>query len=64
MTKKIRRVKGQSKSAARAAKQQANEITAEDFEKEYAYVFKDMRQVMILAVVMFALLVGLNLLLQ
>jgi len=64
MTKKVRRVKGQTKSAARAAKQSANEITAEDFEQEYAYVFKDMRQVLILAIVMFALLIGLNLLLQ
>ena len=64
MTKKVRRVKGQTKSAARAAEQSANEITAEDFEQEYAYVFKDMRQVLILAIIMFALLIGLNLLLQ
>ena len=64
MTKKVRRVKGQTRAAARAAEQSANEITAEDFEKEYAYVFKDMRQVLILAIVMFALLIGLNLLLQ
>lgn len=64
MSKKVRRVKGQTKSAARAAEQSANEITAEDFEKEYAYVFKDMRQVLLLAIVMFALLIGLNLLLQ
>jgi len=64
MSKKVRRVKGQTKAAARAAEQSANEITAEDFEQEYAYVFKDMRQVLILAVVMFALLIGLNLLLQ
>ena len=64
MTKKVRRVKGQTKAAARAAEQSANEITAEDFEQEYAYVFKDMRQVLILAIVMFALLIGLNLLLQ
>ena len=64
MSKKVRRVKGQTKSAARAAKHSANEITAEDFEQEYAYVFKDMTQVLILAIVMFALLIGLNLLLQ
>jgi len=64
MSKKVRRVKGQTKAAARAAEQSANEITAEDFEQEYAYVFKDMRQVLILAIVMFALLIGLNLLLQ
>ncbi len=64
MSKKVRRVKGQTKSAARAAEKSANEITAEDFEQEYAYVFKDMRQVLILAIIMFALLIGLNLLLQ
>lgn len=64
MSKKVRRVKGQTKSAARAAEQSANEITVDDFEQEYAYVFKDMRQVLLLAIVMFALLIGLNLLLQ
>lgn len=64
MSKKVRRVKGQTKTAARTAQQSANEISAEDFEQEYAYVFKDMRQVLILAVVMFVLLIGLNLLLQ
>ncbi len=65
MSKKIRRVKGQTRAAAIAAKKTAvKEMTIEDFEKEYAYVFKDMRHVLILAVVMFALLVGLNLMLQ
>ena len=64
MSKKVRRVKGKTKAAVRAAEESANAITAEDFEKEYAYVFKDMRQVLILAVVMFTLLITLNLLLQ
>ncbi len=64
MSKKVRRVKGQTRAAAIAAEKSANEITIDDFEEEYAYVFKDMRHVLILAIVMFALLISLNLLLQ
>ncbi len=65
MSKKVRRVKGQTRAAAIAAEKAANEITTiDDFEEEYAYVFNDMRQVLILAIIMFALLIGLNLLLQ
>lgn len=36
----------------------------EQFRQEYAYVLKDLRQVLVLAVVMFALLILLNVLLS
>lgn len=36
----------------------------EKFQMEYAYVIKDLRSILILAVVMFALLIVLNLVLQ
>jgi hypothetical protein len=64
MSKKVRRVKGRTRAAVIAAEKAANELTVDDFEKEYAYVFKDMRQVLILAIIMFTLLIVLNLLLQ
>ena len=35
----------------------------EELEEEYGYVIRDLRQILILAVVMFALLIALNLLL-
>lgn len=35
--------------------------TTEELEDEYAYVIRDLRQILILAVIMFALLIGLNL---
>ncbi len=38
--------------------------TTEQFRQEYAYVVKDLRRVLILAAIMFALLITLNLLLQ
>ena len=37
--------------------------TAEELEEEYAYVLRDLRHILILAAVMFALLIGLNLIL-
>lgn len=38
--------------------------TAEQFQSEYAYVLKDLRLVFILAAIMFALLIVLNIVLQ
>ncbi len=78
MAKKVRRVK-KSHSASQTnnkvsetAVASANAKTklktrvnpAEQFREEYAYVLKDLRQVLILAVIMFALLIALNLVLQ
>lgn len=37
--------------------------TPEELEEEYAYVIRDLRHILLLAVVMFALLIGLNLIL-
>lgn len=37
--------------------------TPEELEEEYAYVIRDLRQILLLALVMFALLIGLNLIL-
>ncbi|MFW6097478.1 MAG: hypothetical protein ACOC9Z_05360 [Chloroflexota bacterium] len=37
--------------------------TPEELEEEYAYVIRDLRQILLLAAVMFVLLIGLNLLL-
>ncbi len=63
MAKKVRRV-----SKARSAKNNNEEkirlSPAEQFRLEYAYVIRDLRQVLILAVIMFALLIALNLFLQ
>lgn len=37
--------------------------TPEELEEEYAYVIRDLRQILLLALVMFALLIALNLIL-
>jgi hypothetical protein len=78
MAKKVRRVKKkrtqkrqtapQSEEAApaRAAEssRETSTSTTDQFRQEYAYVVKDLRRVLILAAIMFALLIALNLLLQ
>ncbi len=70
MAKKVRRVRkpisnnkkeGTAKDKA-ALKTKLN--PEEQFRQEYAYVLKDLRQVLVLAVVMFALLIALNLFLR
>lgn len=70
-SKKVRRVrkaravdngKSQSNNSKAALKTRLN--PAEQFRSEYAYVLKDLRQVLVLAAVMFALLIALNLFLQ
>lgn len=79
MAKKVRRVKKNRKeprqtSSTRdvaAATAPASETatgqqlpSSEQFRLEYAYVVKDLRRVLILAALMFALLIALNLILQ
>ena len=80
MAKKVRRVKKKkrkqttsqsrvnlaSSDGARTLDSDAKQpiSSAEQFRLDYAYVVKDLRRVLILAGVMFALLVVLNLLLQ
>ena len=79
MAKKVRRVKKKRQQKKHTAPAQvdiktmtpASETstgpqlsTTEQFRQEYAYVVKDLRRVLILAAIMFALLIALNLLLQ
>ncbi len=79
MAKKVRRAKKkrqqnrqptppQEESALSAttseAPREARQSTTDQFRQEYAYVVKDLRRVLILAAIMFALLIALNLLLQ
>jgi hypothetical protein len=68
MAKKVRRVR-KSRTAKEEVTGDKNGSksrlsSAEQFRLEYAYVLKDLRQVLILAVVMFALLILLNLVLR
>lgn len=67
MAKKVRRPRRRRKSNE-ATSSTVKEETAsqpltaqEEFEAEYAYVLKDLRWVFILAAIMFALLIALNL---
>ena len=70
MDKKVRRVrktngnykKEETAEAKVALKTKLN--PEEQFRQEYAYVLKDLRQVLLLALVMFALLIALNLFLR
>lgn len=70
MAKKVRRVRktngnsknGDSAEAKVALKTKLN--PEEQFRQEYSYVLKDLRQVLLLALVMFALLIALNLFLR
>jgi hypothetical protein len=79
MAKKVRRAKkrGQqkrkpvpsaqetvSKAETTEALHEPQSTTTDQFRQEYAYVVKDLRRVLILAAIMFALLIALNLLLQ
>lgn len=70
-SKKVRRVrkpvavvKGKSQSGNSKTASKKRLSSAEQFRLEYAYVLRDLRQVLILAAVMFALLIALNLFLQ
>lgn len=67
MAKKTRRPRGNQPSgttftAASGDKKQLS--SAEQFALEYAYVIKDLRHILILAGIMFALLILANLILQ
>jgi hypothetical protein len=69
MAKKVRRVRQKSSKKQKetpeakiALKTKLN--PKEQFRQEYAYVLKDLRQVLTLAVIMFALLIALNLFLR
>lgn len=70
MAKKVRRVrpttngdkKEETAEAKAALKTKLN--PEEQFRQEYAYVLKDLRQVLILAIAMFALLILLNVVLR
>ena len=69
MAKKVRRVRkvnnGRNEQADEAKVSLKTKLNPEEqFRQEYAYVLKDLRQVLILAVAMFALLVLLNLILS
>ena len=78
MAKKVRRVKKKRKRKAESASPEletaesatadkvdgTHDSTTDQFQLEYAYVVKDLRRVLILAAIMFALLIALNLLLQ
>jgi hypothetical protein len=79
MAKKVRRVKKKRKQTRKPSSTQGvapteiptSETTtgpqlssAEQFRLDYAYVVKDLRRVLILAALMFALLIALNLVLR
>ncbi len=70
MAKKVRRVRntnGNNKKEETTKDKAALKTKLnpeEQFRQEYAYVLKDLRQVLVLAVVMFALLIALNLFLR
>lgn len=52
-----------SRGRSRASRGETRAQTQEQLEEEYAYVIKDLRQILILALIMFALLIALNLIL-
>ena len=68
MAKKVRRVrkttadKEETTEAKTALKTKLN--PEEQFRQEYAYVLQDLRQVLVLAMAMFALLIVLNIVLR
>jgi hypothetical protein len=66
MAKKVRRVKKNTTVAedSGALPVRAKQTAEEEFHDEYAYVVRDLRQVLLLSAVMFALLIVLNLLLN
>jgi hypothetical protein len=63
MAKKVRRVRS-TKPVSKTPPDTPKLSAEEQFRQEYAYVLKDLRQVLVLAVAMFALLIVLNLVLQ
>jgi hypothetical protein len=74
MAKKVRRVRkpgtqtttviaSSEQSSATPANGKSRQEPAERFQQEYAYVLRDLRHILILALLMFALLIFLNLIL-
>jgi hypothetical protein len=62
--RRVRRVRRKNKKEELVEQPKAPEIPAkEELSEEYAYVIKDLRRVFILATLLFALLIALNLLL-
>lgn len=76
MSKKVRRVRrrreedglpkstpasGKRRPSIRTARKQADDL---DLEEEYAYVAKDLRRIFVLAIIMFAVLIGANIAFQ
>jgi len=66
--RRVRRSTTKTKASQAVPQQEASGSSrrdaAERFRQEYAYVLKDLRQILLLAVAMFALLIILNLILQ
>jgi hypothetical protein len=54
----------EQKQAAAAAMAERKQESAEQFEREYAYVVRDLQHIFVLAAIMFILLIVLNLLLR
>lgn len=61
MARKVRRVRKSRKARAESSAAANSGDSATTFEEEYAYVFRDLRRVFLLAAIMFALLIALNL---
>lgn len=59
-----RKNKNKKRSSADSSLSTASGKKIAEFRQEYAYVFKDLRQIFILAAVMFLILIVLNLVLQ
>jgi hypothetical protein len=64
MAKRVRRVRPTKSSKKNGASDTPKLSPEEQFRQEYAYVIKDLRQVLVLAVLMFALLIVLNVVLR
>lgn len=66
MSKKVRRIRKSSASSTAKNRRfvEPPKKQVQDFQVEYAYVLKDLRRVFILAGIMFALLIVINLILQ
>lgn len=63
MARKVRRVRRRASKADSSSTNQSSGSKEEELREEYAYVLRDLRQVLILAAIMFALLIAANLIL-
>ena len=62
MARKVRRVRKRRSSDQERSSGSSSSDASEELREEYAYVIKDLRQILILAVLMFLLLIAVNLL--